>query len=156
RLEIRDRGLGVDRIPRPNTQSPIATFMRSRRHFLQLSFVALLASAARVVFTQAEPPHAPPAATPEPAPTPTVGVLEMAHASRQVLLPLTLVSTAPVEALAVSTVAQANKQIYVPLIQTSAPPLVGAPLLAPASGSAEQAIAWLSARAAYTSDDVVK
>ena len=39
-----------------------------------------------------------------------------------------------------------------PLLQTGALPLVGAPLLGPASGSTDQAIAWLAARDIYNND----
>jgi hypothetical protein len=63
------------------------------------------------------------------------------------LLPLVQLSQAPVAVPFVPAASQASQQVYLPLIQTSAPPLIGAPLLGPASGSVEQAIAWLSARA---------
>ena len=120
---------------------------------MQLSFAALLASAARAVFIRAEPPDAPLAPRPEPAPI--AAPESPPYAARQVLLPLALASEAPVMAPAAPAALQAGPEIYVPLIQASAPPPIGAPLLGPASGSAEQAIAWLSARALYTSDDVI-
>jgi hypothetical protein len=58
------------------------------------------------------------------------------------------VSAVPVAAAA----PQSNQQTYIPLLQTGVLPLGGAPLLGPASGSAEQAIAWLSARAIDNGD----
>ena len=128
--------------------------MRSRRHFLQLSFAALLLSAARAVFTKADPLDAPPAPVPMPAPTSTAPETPRAPQQQQLLLMLS--SEARVAVPFVPAASQADQQVYMPLLRASAPPLMGAPLLGPASGSAEQAIAWLAARAVYTSDDVVK
>ena len=71
---------------------------------------------------------------------------------QQVLLPLLLVHEAPVPTPVAPAALQADQQIYMPLLQASAPPLIGTPLLGPASGSAEQAIAWLSARAVNNND----
>jgi hypothetical protein len=68
------------------------------------------------------------------------------------LLPLVLSSEAPTAAPIVPAASQAAQEIYLPLLQASAPPLVGAPLLGAATGSADQAIAWLSARAIYNND----
>jgi hypothetical protein len=124
--------------------------MRSRRHFLQLSLVALLVSAAKAAFSNADPPDGPPA--PVPTPAPTSAAPEMPRALRQVRLPLVLSSEAPVALPVVPAASQADQQIYMPLLRASAPPLIGAPLLGPASGSAEQAIAWLSARAIDSND----
>ncbi len=115
--------------------------MRSRRRFLQLSSVTLLVSAARAVLSKADPPDVPP------TPVPTAAVPQPSRASRQLRLPLVLASEAPVPTPFVPAVSQADQQVYLPLLQASAPPLLGAPLLGPASGSAEQAITWLSARA---------
>jgi hypothetical protein len=128
--------------------------MPSRRRFLQLSFAALLASAARAVWINAEPPDVPltPAASPTPAPAPAA--TGAPQAARQVRLPLLIAHEAPA-APALPAALQADQGIYLPLIQASAPPPIGAPLLGPASGSAEQAIAWLTARA-INKDDVAK
>jgi len=130
--------------------------MRSRRHFLRLSFAALVLSAARAIYTQAEPPDAAPTQAPEPTQSPPAGDREAPPgASRQVLLPLALAGRAPTAALPTLAAPQAGQELYLPLIQASAP-LVGAPLLGLASGSPEQAIAWLSARAAYADYDVIR
>ena len=129
--------------------------MRSRRQFLQLSFAVLLVSAARAVLSNAEPPHVLPPPTPVPTPQPTSAASETPRVPRQALLPLLLSSEAPMAVPVVPAVLQADQQIYIPLLQASSP-MIGAPLLGSASGSAEPAIAWLAARATYTSDDVVK
>jgi hypothetical protein len=145
-------------------------FMRSRRQFLQLSFAALLVSATKAVLSKADPSD--PAAAPQPTPAPLAVTPARASASRRALLPLVLSSQAPPAASLTPALSQsqapavvpsapapsqAGQQIYLPLVQTSAPPLVGAPLLGPATGSAEQAIAWLSARAIdANADNVVK
>ncbi len=126
--------------------------MRSRRHFLQLSFAALLISAARAALSKADPPEAP-APVPTPRPVPTIAVSEQPRVLPQ-LLPLVLSSEAPTAVPFAPAASQADQQIYLPLVQTSAPPLIGASLLGPASGSAEQAISWLSARAIYDNDIV--
>ena len=131
--------------------------MQSRRRFLQLSFVALLVSAARAVLSNAEPPDVQPA--PEPTLTPSqvpasAAAPETPRVPRQALLPLLLSHEAPTAEPFVAAVPQADQQIYVPLLQASAPPLIGAPLLGPASGSAEQAINWLAARDIYSNDIV--
>jgi hypothetical protein len=76
----------------------------------------------------------------------------MPRALRQVRLPLVLSREAPVALPVVPAASQADQQIYMPLLRASAPPLIGAPLLGPASGSAEQAIAWLSAHAIDSND----
>ena len=123
--------------------------MRSRRHFLQLSFAALLVSAARAAFTKADPQDVPPAPVPTPAPTPAAP--DTPRALQQVLLPLVLSIEAPLAAPFVPAASQADQQIYMPLLQASAL-LVGTPLLGPSSGSAAQAIAWLSARAIDSND----
>jgi hypothetical protein len=130
--------------------------MQSRRQFLKLSVAAFLVSVARVVFTRAEPPGAPSTPTPDPAPTPIATPAAPPYAARQALLPLALAGRATVEQPAAPAALSADQEVYLPLLQTSAPPLVGSPLLGPVSGSAAQAIKWLSARALYTSDDVVK
>jgi hypothetical protein len=115
----------------------------------------MLVSAARAVFTQAEPPETP-AQTPDlPAPLPAAAPQRPPLASRQALLPLALASQALVDAPLAAAASQADQHIFVPLIQASAPAPIGAALLGAASGSAAQAIAWLSARALYTSDDVI-
>jgi hypothetical protein len=126
--------------------------MQSRRRFLQFSFAALLASAARAVLSNAEPPDAPPALLP--TPVPTSAAREPPRVPRQALLPLLLSHEAPTATPFVPAASQADQQIYVPLIQTGSPPLIGAPLLGPASGSTEQAIAWLAARDIYNNDIV--
>jgi hypothetical protein len=118
--------------------------MRSRRHFLQLSFAALLVSVTRAALSKADPPDVPPA--PVPTPAPIFAVPEMPHVPQRVLLPLMQSRIAPAAVPLVQAVPQAGQQIYLPLVQAGTP-LIGAPLLGPASGSAEQAIAWLSARA---------
>jgi hypothetical protein len=133
--------------------------MRSRRHFVQLSVAALLASAARAIYTQAEPPDAAPPQTSAPTPPGITDAAAPPAAARQVLLPLALASQAPTSApaaLVAGAVSQAGQQIHVPLIRAGgAPPQQpGAPLLGPASGSAAQAIAWLSARSVYADYDV--
>ncbi|MEO7909682.1 MAG: hypothetical protein ABIV47_08545 [Roseiflexaceae bacterium] len=125
--------------------------MRTRRHFLQLSFAALLVSATRVVLSNADPSDAPPAPMPTPVPRPTFAAPTTLRTLPQ-LLPLVLSSEAPTAVPFVPAASQAGQQIYLPLVQASAPALIGAPLLGPASGSAEQAIAWLSARAIYDND----
>src|SRR6187431_2607029 len=104
--------------------------MRSRRRFLQISFVALLASAARAVWSKAEPPDGPPTSisTSEPMPVPALAAPQTPRAARQALLPLLLSHQAPVVP-AIPAALQADQQIYIPLLQTSAPPLIGAPLL---------------------------
>jgi hypothetical protein len=82
---------------------------------------------------------------------PALAAPETPRAARQALLPLLLAHQAPV--LPANPAApQADQEIYIPLLQTSAPPLIGAPLLGPASGSAEQAIAWLVERDIYNND----
>jgi hypothetical protein len=118
--------------------------MHSRRHFVRLSLAALLASAARVIFSRAEPP-APAAglATAEP----------QSPASQQIRVPLIraggLSAAVPVAGVA----QQSNVEVRLPLIQASGP--ADAPILGLASGGAEQAIAWLAPRAAgYTRDDI--
>jgi len=126
--------------------------MRSRRHFLQLSLAALLISATRAALSKADPPEPPPAPAPAPAPAPTFAAPAMPRAAQRALLPLVLSSEAPTAAPLIPAASQATQQLYLPLMQTSAPPLIGAPLLGLASGSAEQAIAWLSARAIYNND----
>jgi Mannosyl-glycoprotein endo-beta-N-acetylglucosaminidase len=125
--------------------------MRSRRHFLQLSFAALLVSAARAALSKADPPDVP-IPTPVPTSAPTFAAPETPHERQQVLLPLMQSSEAPVTVPFIPAAVQAHQQIYLPLVQTSAPPLIGAPLLGPASGSAAQAIAWLAARDIYSND----
>src|SRR4051794_14152901 len=128
--------------------------MHSRRRFLQFSFAALTVSAARAVLSNADPPDVP--AAPGSTPGPTT-LLVAASASPRVpqhaLLPLLLSHTAPVATPIVPAASQASQQLYLPLVQTG-PPLMGAPLLGPASGSAEQAIAWLAARDIYNNDIV--
>jgi hypothetical protein len=134
--------------------------MRSRRQFLQLSFAALLVSATKAVLSKADPPDR--LAAPDPTPAPLAPTPEGSSGFHRALLPLLLSSQAPPAALLAPTqsqglaptaaplaavASQADQQIYLPLVQASAPPLAGAPLLGPASGRAEQAIAWLSARA---------
>ncbi len=125
--------------------------MRSRRHFLQLSFVALLVSAARAALSNADQSDAP-TPTPVPTPVPTFAAQATPRAFQRVLLPLMQVNQAPVTVPLVPAASQASQQSYLPLIQTNVPPLIGAPLLGPASGSVEQAIAWLSVRAINSND----
>jgi len=110
---------------------------------------ALLVSAARAVFTKADPQAVPPA--PVPTPAPISAAPDTPRALQQVLLPFVLSSEAPVALPFAPAASQADQQIYMPLLRASAL-LVGAPLLGSASGSAEQAIAWLSARAIYSND----
>jgi hypothetical protein len=137
--------------------------MRSRRHILRLSFAALLVSAARSVFTLAEPPDQPSvsSAEPMPAPTPSASSGQGAapvtpRAARRALLPLTLAGAKPIEAAVVPAPSQGDQEVYLPLLQASAPPLIGAPLLGAPSGSAEQAIAWLSSRSVYSNYDITQ
>jgi hypothetical protein len=111
----------------------------------------MLASAARAVFTNAERTDAPPVAAPTPTPT-AAATPEAPRASQRVRLPLVLSIEAPVVIRLTPAASQASQQVYIPLLQASAPPLVGAPLLGSASGSADQAISWLSARAIYNND----
>jgi hypothetical protein len=127
--------------------------MRSRRRFLQLSFIALLASAARAVLIKADPPDVPSAPEPTPAPTsaPLPAAPEAPRIPQQALLPLLFAHEAPTPAPAAPAVSQAAQQIYVPLLQANIQ-LVGAPLMGPASGDANQAIAWLAARAANNNE----
>jgi hypothetical protein len=127
---------------------------------MRLSCVALLASAARALYTQAEPPGAAPAQAPAPAPLPAASDhAGRSVAARQVLLPLAVASQAPTAAPLALAVPQAGQQIHLPLIRAGAPPPpppAGAPLLGPASGSAAQALAWLSARSVFADDDVIR
>ena len=126
--------------------------MRSRRHFLQLSFVALLVSATRAALSKADPPDVlTPGLVPTPESLPTIAVPATPRVLPQ-LLPLVLSSEAPTAVPFVPAASQADQQLYLPLVQASAPPLIGAPLLGPVSGSAAQAISWLSARDIYTND----
>src|SRR5215207_762015 len=111
--------------------------MQSRRRFLQLSFATLLLSAAKAVLSNGEPLDVVPA----PVPTPT-SPPQVARAIQQVRLPLVLLNEAPLAATFVPASSLASQQVYLPLLQDKAPALIGAPLLGPASGSAEQAIAW--------------
>jgi hypothetical protein len=68
-------------------------------------------------------------------------------------MPLIQVSS-PAAPAAVRAVGEAEPAVWVPLAQASAPP-ADAPILGPASGSAEQALAWLAPRAAvYTPFDI--
>jgi Mannosyl-glycoprotein endo-beta-N-acetylglucosaminidase len=123
--------------------------MQSRRRFLQLSFAALLASAARAVLSNAELPEVPPA--PDSTLVPTSAATALPRAPRHVRLPLVLSRAAPTTVPFVPAVAPAPQPVYLPLVQTSTPQ-IGAPLVGPASGSAAQAIAWLAARDIYGTD----
>jgi hypothetical protein len=124
--------------------------MRSRRYFLQLSLGALLASAARAVLSSDDPPDMPRA--PVPTLTPISAAPETPRAQQQTLLPLILSSEAPVPAPFIPAASESERQIYLPLLQAGGLTPDGAPLLGPASGSAEQALAWLSARATDNGD----
>jgi hypothetical protein len=130
--------------------------MRSRRHFIGLSLVALAASAARAVFIRADPPA--PMASPEssepsaqPAPTqPAAPGL----AGQQVWIPLARLSPSPPAAATPRITSELNQELWIPLAQGNALPS-DAPIVGPATGAAEQALAWLAPRAAgYTAYDI--
>src|SRR5215216_2856293 len=105
--------------------------MRSRRRFLQLSFAALLASAARAVWINAERSATPLLPGSAPALTPVPAAPEPPRVPQPLLLPLILSHEAPAATPFVPAAAQADQQIYIPLLRTSPPPLIGAPLLGP-------------------------
>jgi hypothetical protein len=120
--------------------------MQSRRLFVRLSLAALVASAARVIFTRAEPP-APAAGSNSAEP--------QAPADQRIRLPL-IRSDGPSAAVPVARIApQSDAQVRLPLIRASGQS-ADAPILGLASGGAEQAIAWLAQRAAgYAPGDII-
>jgi hypothetical protein len=138
--------------------------MRVRRRFLQLSFVALVVSAARAAWLRAdpqpptlEPPRLSgptPTAQPRlPGPTPTAQP-PSAQPPQHVWVPWASAHLPAAEVALPRADLQSAEQTWVPIARSSSP-AGDAPLIGPVTGSADQAIAWLAARASgYTLDDI--